>query len=83
MRISLAPAWRQRGIGSAMLTELERRLVAAGVHRIACLLADEGEMGALALEHCGYTFRRGMVFCEKLEPVGPGDAGSWSSWAAA
>jgi transitional endoplasmic reticulum ATPase len=75
IRISLAPAWRQRGIGSAMLTELERRLVAAGVHRIACLLADEGEMGALALEHCGYAFRRGMVFCEKLEHVGPGDAG--------
>jgi len=30
MRISLAGAWRQRGIGSAMLGELERRLVAAG-----------------------------------------------------
>src|SRR6516164_4848565 len=34
MRISLAPGWRGRGIGSAMLTELERRLVAAGVHRV-------------------------------------------------
>ncbi len=30
MRISLVPAWRERGIGSAMLAELERRLVAAG-----------------------------------------------------
>ena len=30
MRISLAPAWRRRGIGSAMLRELERRLVAVG-----------------------------------------------------
>jgi GNAT superfamily N-acetyltransferase len=48
MRISLAPGWRRRGVGSAMLTELERRLVAAGVHRIACLLADESEMGAVA-----------------------------------
>ena len=28
MRISLAAAWRRRGIGSAMLGELERRLVA-------------------------------------------------------
>src|SRR6266700_7925445 len=26
MRISLAKSWRDRGIGSAMLTELERRL---------------------------------------------------------
>jgi transitional endoplasmic reticulum ATPase len=75
MRISLAPGWRGRGIGSAMLTELERRLVAAGVHRIACLLADESEMGAVALEHCGYTVRRGMSLYEKLEPVGPADVG--------
>jgi len=75
MRISLAAAWRHRGIGSAMLGELERRLVAAGVHRIHCLLADEGETGALALEHSGYSARPGMVFYEKLEPVGPGSAG--------
>jgi hypothetical protein len=74
MRISLAPGWR-RGVGSAMLTELERRLVAAGVHRIACLLADEGEIGVVALERCGYTVRRDMILYEKLEPVGPGDVG--------
>ncbi len=75
MRISLAPGWRRRGIGSAMLTELERRLVAAGVHRIACLLGDESEMGAAALEHCGYSVRRGVSLYEKLEPVGPADVG--------
>jgi transitional endoplasmic reticulum ATPase len=75
LRVSLAPGWRQRGIGSAMLTELERRLVTAGVHRISCLLGDEGEMGAVALEHCGYTVRRGMSLYEKLEPVGPADVG--------
>jgi transitional endoplasmic reticulum ATPase len=75
MRISLAAAWRHRGIGSAMLGELERRLVAAGIRRIHCLLADEGDIGALALEHSGYTARPGMVFYQKLEPVGPGSAG--------
>src|SRR5690348_9617830 len=75
LRISLAPGWRQRGIGSAMLTELERRLVAAGAHRISCLLAEESEIGALALEHAGYTARRGMIFYERLEPVDPGSAG--------
>ena len=75
LRISLAPGWRQRGIGSAMLTELELRLVTAGVHRISCLLADEGEMGAVALEHCGYAVRRGMSLYEKLEQVGPADIG--------
>jgi transitional endoplasmic reticulum ATPase len=75
MRISLAPGWRRRGIGSAMLTELERRLVAAGAHRISCLLAEEGELGAAALEHCGYAVRGGMSLYEKLEPVGPADVG--------
>src|SRR5580700_625662 len=75
VRISLAAAWRHRGIGSAMLTELERRLVALGVHRIDCLLATGDEVGAPALEHGGYRARPGMVFYEKLEPVGPEDAG--------
>ena len=31
--------------------------------------------GALALEHAGYTARRGIVFYERLEPVHPGSAG--------
>jgi transitional endoplasmic reticulum ATPase len=75
MRISLAAAWRHRGIGSAMLGELERRLVPAGVHRIQCLLGAESEIGALALEHAGYTARQGMVFYERLEPIDPGSAG--------
>ena len=75
MRISLAAAWRRRGIGSAMLGELERRLVAAGVHRIRCLLGGGSEIGALALEHAGYSARQGMVFYERLEPVDPGSAG--------
>jgi transitional endoplasmic reticulum ATPase len=75
MRISLDPAWRHLGIGSAMLGELERRLVAAGVHRIQCLLSGDSEIGALALVHAGYTARHGMVFYERLEPVDPGSAG--------
>jgi len=45
------------------------------VHKIGCLLADEGEMGALALEHCGYTVSRIMIFYQKLEPIEPGDGG--------
>jgi transitional endoplasmic reticulum ATPase len=76
MRISLAAPWRHRGIGSAMLGELERRLVAAGVHRIQCLLAGGSEIGALALEHAGYAARQGRVFYERLEPVDPGSAGA-------
>src|SRR5262249_48877295 len=58
LRISLAPGWRQRGIGSAMLTELERRLVAAGAPRVSCLLGGRGARGAVALGHCGYAVGR-------------------------
>jgi transitional endoplasmic reticulum ATPase len=75
MRISLAKAWRDRGIGSAMLIELERRLVVAGVGRIDCLLADASEVGAVALDHAGYTARKDMVFYEKLGASGPGVVG--------
>ena len=75
MRISLAAAWRRRGIGSAMLGELERRLVAAGVRRITCLLAGDSGIGPLALEHSGFNARREMVLYERVEPVGPGSAG--------
>jgi GNAT superfamily N-acetyltransferase len=75
MRISLAATWRHRGIGSAMLGELERRLVAAGVRRIVCLLAGDSEIGPLALEHSGFSARREMVLYERVEPVGPGSAG--------
>ena len=75
MRISLAAAWRRRGIGSAMLGELERRLVGAGVRRIVCLLAEDSEIGPLALEHSGFSARREMVLYERVEPVGPGSAG--------
>ncbi len=75
LRISLASGWRRRGIGSAMLTELERRLVSAGVHRIGCQLSDGNDVGAAALEQCGYTVRHGISLYEKLEPVGPADVG--------
>jgi GNAT superfamily N-acetyltransferase len=74
LRISLAAGWRQRGIGSALLNELERRLLAVGVHRISCLLHDEGEVGAVALANCGYHVR-GVNVYEKLEPLAPDDFG--------
>jgi ribosomal protein S18 acetylase RimI-like enzyme len=75
LRITLAPGWRQRGIGSALLTELERRLIGLGAHRIGCLLQDDADVGVVALEHCGYTVRHGLSLYEKLEPVGLADVG--------
>lgn len=75
LRITLAPAWRRRGIGSSMLLELERRLVASGVHRVASLLPEDEELGAVALMNSGYTMRRSVAMYEKLEPLAPADFG--------
>src|SRR4051812_25613247 len=36
--LALAGDWRGRGLGSALLTDLERRLMDAGVHRLSALL---------------------------------------------
>ena len=75
MRISLAREWRKRGIGSSLLTELEQRLVAIGVHRISCLLLSDTEVGAVALEHSGYTARHGLVLFEKTGSLATADVG--------
>src|SRR5215213_1115987 len=43
--LALAKDWRGRGLGSAMLTELEKRLMGRGVHRLAAILG-ESDTGA-------------------------------------
>lgn len=72
--VALAGNWRSRGIGSALLAELERRLRTQGIRRIGALLAP-GATGTAALENSGYRTRGGLVFYEKVEHVGASDAG--------
>ncbi|MFF4897082.1 ATP-binding protein [Streptomyces sp. NPDC001068] len=66
--VALASRWRERGIGSALLADLERRLRALGVRHISALLPAEAA-GTKALENSGYRFRDGLTYYEKLEPV--------------
>ena len=72
LRIAISPDWRRKGIGSALLRSLQRRLLKLGVQRITALL-PEGETGALAFTNQGYASRSLLVF-EKLEPLRPSDA---------
>ncbi|MGW2081781.1 ATP-binding protein [Streptomyces sp. NPDC001939] len=72
--VALAATWRNRGIGSSLIVELERRLRSRGTRRIAALLAP-GATGTAALENCGYTPRGGLVFYEKTEHLGASDTG--------
>ncbi|MEU6171889.1 GNAT family N-acetyltransferase [Streptantibioticus parmotrematis] len=72
--VALAAMWRNRGIGSQLIAEVERRLRGNGVRRISALLAP-GATGAKALENSGYRARDGLLFYEKAEHLGASDAG--------
>ncbi|MFB8266766.1 ATP-binding protein [Streptomyces sp. NPDC055955] len=72
--VALAATWRNRGIGSSLIAELERRLRSQGVRRIGALIAP-GATGTAALENSGYRARSGLVFYQKVEHLGASDAG--------
>jgi transitional endoplasmic reticulum ATPase len=71
--LALSDDWRGRGLGSAMLTELERRLVQRGVHRLSALL-PEGETGVKAFRNRGYQ-TRDLVYFERIVPLQPQEVG--------
>ena len=71
--VALASRWRHRGIGSALLADLERRLRSAGVRKI-CTILPEGATGSEALENSGYTRRDGLVYYEMIEHLRPDQA---------
>ena len=68
--VALGSRWRNRGIGSALLANLERRLRSAGAHRISAVMPDAAT-GSAAFEHSGYLRRDGLGYYELLEPLGP------------
>ncbi len=70
LRICMAPSWRHRGLGTALITALEHRLFAGGVRTVHAVL-PEGETGAAALHNCDFVTRSGLVFFEKRGPVTP------------
>jgi transitional endoplasmic reticulum ATPase len=72
--VGLNSRWRNRGIGSALLGELEARLRAVGVRRIGALLPREAT-GTTALRNSGYHERTDISIFEKVDHVGALDAG--------
>ncbi|MEY9929808.1 transitional endoplasmic reticulum ATPase [Catenulispora sp. GP43] len=74
MLVALSDAWRDQGLGSALIAEVEQRLRQKGVRRISALLAP-GATGASALENSGYRQVNGLIYYEKVERLGAGDAG--------
>ncbi|MER7579706.1 GNAT family N-acetyltransferase [Kitasatospora sp. NPDC097691] len=74
MIVALSGAWRNRGLGSALITQIEQRLRAKGVRRFSAVLTP-GSTGTAALENSGYRQVSGLVYYEKLEHLDAGDAG--------
>jgi len=72
--IALSHLWRNGGIGSALLGELEIRLRTMGVRRVCALLPAEAT-GTTALLNSGYTERAALSYFEKLDHAGTADAG--------
>lgn len=70
LRLALAPDWRHRGLGSALLGALEHRLVTSGVRRLSAIL-PEAETGSQAFLNSGFTLRAGLTYFEKTEMVTP------------
>lgn len=70
LRLALDPAWRGRGLGSSLISELEHRLLAVGVRRIRALLPTD-ETGSEAFANSGFTARPSMTLFEKSESVDP------------
>jgi transitional endoplasmic reticulum ATPase len=71
--LALAKDWRGQGLGSALLTALEKRLMGGGVHRFSALLA-EGETGVEAFRNCGYA-PRDLTYFERVVPLQPQEVG--------
>src|SRR6202048_3441918 len=72
--VALSNRWRDRGIGSALLSDLEVRLRTLGVRRISALLAEDAT-GTAALRNSAYAERSDLLYFEKLDHVGASDAG--------
>lgn len=72
--MALANRWRDRGVGSALIADLERRLRSMGVRRISALLPDRAT-GTAALRNSGYRAVTGLTYFEKVEHPGAADSG--------
>jgi len=67
--VALAADFRGRGLGSALLAELEQRATVAGVRRLGSLL-PQGETGAKAFVNSGYK-TRDLTYFERVIPLQP------------
>jgi AAA+ superfamily predicted ATPase len=64
VRWAVAPTWRRRGVGAALLAGLERRLASLGIHE-ASLLAPRETEAVDAAHASGYTAHDQLLYLSK------------------
>jgi MoxR-like ATPase/GNAT superfamily N-acetyltransferase len=81
LAVVIAPEWRFRGIGSALVQGVENQLLHAGCRRITTLLTP-GQAGELAFVNRGFS-PTGLVVYEKQIPLRPMDVSTVERWGGA
>jgi GNAT superfamily N-acetyltransferase len=59
MALALHPQWRNLGIGSALLRELDQGIIRHGAHRLLAMV-EPGQVGEVAFANQGFTRRDGL-----------------------
>jgi ribosomal protein S18 acetylase RimI-like enzyme len=68
-RLAVAPPYRRRGIARRLIDEAEKRLSAAGIEIVACLIEDWNADSKLFFEKIGYhRFDKISYFTKKKHP---------------
>ncbi|MDJ0459840.1 GNAT family N-acetyltransferase [Arthrobacter sp. NQ7] len=70
--LALLKNWRGQGLGSSLLSELDKRLVGKGIFQVSALLPP-GETGVQAYKNSGYE-TRDLVYFERTMPMKPREA---------
>lgn len=64
-RLAVRPECRGRGIGRALVAEVERRLLEVGIEIVTCLIEDWNEESIVFFERIGYVRHPDIVYLSK------------------
>ena len=66
-RLAVLPEHRRKGIGHALVEEMEKRLKAMGIRIIATLIEDGHEHSMTLFKNAGYMVHRDITYLTKRE----------------
>lgn len=64
-RLAVLPKHRGRGIGRALVAEVERRLLEGGIEIVTCLIEDWNENSMAFFERIGYVAHPEVIYYSK------------------